>query len=114
MFSYSVQYLHSSHSIYSIYTVYVQVPVDLLFRLTIPVVDTERPHNNWCQYLAILHTLLGNLIILLSVNNQYNHLHNPKAQYSRCSRPPWPWTAWAAPRSRLDITNYYSSIHITL
>ena len=48
-----------TYCIYSIYTICGQVPVDLLFRLTIPVVDTERPRNNWCQYLAILHTVLG-------------------------------------------------------
>ena len=33
------------------------------------------------------------------------HLHNSQVRYSPCSRPPWPWTVWAAPRSKYKTTN---------
>ena len=41
----------------------IKAPVDLLFRLTIPVVDSDKPRDNWCQYLAIIQCVLGNLTI---------------------------------------------------
>ena len=34
-----------------------------------------------------------------------SHLHDPQVRYSPCSRPPWPWTVWAAPRSKYKTTN---------
>ena len=39
----------------------IKAPVDLLFRLTIPVVDSDKPRDNWCQYLAIIQCVSGNL-----------------------------------------------------
>lgn len=39
----------------------IKAPVDLLFRLTIPVVDCDKPRDNWCQYLAIIQCVLGNI-----------------------------------------------------
>ena len=33
--------------------------MDVLFRLTNPVVDREADNDNWCQYLAVIQTLLG-------------------------------------------------------
>ena len=43
----------------------IKAPVDLLFRLTIPVVDSDKPRDNWCQYLAIIHCVLGELSFYL-------------------------------------------------
>jgi hypothetical protein len=37
----------------------LKAPVDVLFKLTNPVVDREAPGHNWCQYQAVLQTLLG-------------------------------------------------------
>ena len=39
----------------------IKAPVDLLFRLTIPVVDGGKPRDNWCQYLAIIQCVIGEL-----------------------------------------------------
>ena len=37
----------------------VKSPVELLFRLTIPVVDTTKPRDNWSQYLILIQCVLG-------------------------------------------------------
>ena len=37
----------------------IKAPVDLMFRLTIPVVDGDKPRDNWCQYLAIIQCVTG-------------------------------------------------------
>ena len=42
----------------------IKCPIEVLFRLTIPVVDEDKPRNNWCQYLAIIHCVLGMIIVI--------------------------------------------------
>ena len=37
----------------------VKCPVELLFRLTIPVVDMSQPRDNWCQYLVLIQCIAG-------------------------------------------------------
>jgi len=36
-----------------------KAPLDLLFRLTNPVVDREEENEGWCQYQAVIQTTLG-------------------------------------------------------
>ena len=51
----------------------IKCPVEVLFRLTIPVVDEDKPRNNWCQYLAIIHCVLGKTIIGINWNHDSPH-----------------------------------------
>jgi len=46
----------------------IKSPVDVLFRLTTPVVDKDKPRDNWCQYLAIVQCVLGPLFSVFAVN----------------------------------------------
>jgi len=45
----------------------IKCPVEVLFRLTIPVVDEDKPRNNWCQYLAIIHCVLGPVFSMFAI-----------------------------------------------
>ena len=46
----------------------VKSPIDFLFRITVPIVDKEKPRDNWCQYLGILQCVLGPLFIVFAIN----------------------------------------------
>ena len=46
----------------------LKCPVELLFRLTIPVVDPEAPRQGWCQYLAIIHCILGPVFTVFAIS----------------------------------------------
>ena len=46
----------------------VKCPLDILFRLTIPVVDREKPRDNWVQYMAIIQCVLGPVFSVFAVN----------------------------------------------
>ena len=46
----------------------VKCPLDVLFRVTIPVVDREKPRDNWVQYLAITQCVLGPVFSVFAVN----------------------------------------------
>jgi len=46
----------------------VKSPVELLFRLTIPVVDTTKPRDNWSQYLILIQCVLGPIFSVFAVN----------------------------------------------
>jgi len=46
----------------------IKSPVDVLFRVTTPVVDKDKPRDNWCQYLAIVQCVLGPLFSVFAVN----------------------------------------------
>jgi len=46
----------------------IKSPMDILFRLTIPVVDKDQPRDNWCQYLSILQCVLGPVFSVFAIN----------------------------------------------
>ena len=46
----------------------VKCPLDVLFRLTIPVVDNDKPRANWCQYMAIIQCVLGPVFTVFAIN----------------------------------------------
>ena len=46
----------------------IKSPVELMFRLTIPVVDPDAPRQGWCQYLAIIHCILGPVFTVFAIN----------------------------------------------
>ena len=52
----------------------VKSPVDLLFRLTTPVVDKEKDQDNWCQYLGILQCVLGPLFSVFAINVAFDSI----------------------------------------
>ena len=46
----------------------VKCPLDVLFRLTIPVVDNDKPRDNWVQYMAIIQCVLGPVFSVFAIN----------------------------------------------
>ena len=46
----------------------IKSPVEVVFTLTIPVVDPEAARQGWCQYLAILHCLLGPVFSVFAIS----------------------------------------------
>merc|ERR1712226_1637203 len=49
---------HEASVVYKAYYIF-KAPVDVLFRLTNPVVDQEEDNEGWCQYQAVIQTSLG-------------------------------------------------------
>jgi len=62
-----VEEWEESHIVMKCYEV-VKSPVELLFRLTIPVVDLSKPRDNWCQYLILIQCVLGPIFSAFAVN----------------------------------------------
>ena len=54
-----------------------QAPVDVLFRLTNPVVDQEEDNEGWCQYQAVIQVVHLSLFLLSHCCQSYS------------PRPPW-------------------------
>jgi len=52
----------------------IKSPVDVLFTLTTPVVDKERPRDNWCQYLGIVQCLLGPFFSVFAINVAFDKI----------------------------------------
>eukprot|EP00092_Neocalanus_flemingeri_P035003 GFUD01038087.1.p1 GENE.GFUD01038087.1~~GFUD01038087.1.p1 ORF type:complete len:573 (+),score=74.19 GFUD01038087.1:326-2044(+) len=55
-------------------------PVNVLFTLTIPVVDKEKPRENWCQYLGILQCILGPVFSVFAINVAFDAIPGSHVQ----------------------------------
>jgi len=51
--------------IFKVYYVF-KAPIDVLFKLTNPVVDREAENDGWCQYQAVIQTFLGPLFAVFA------------------------------------------------
>lgn len=52
----------------------IKSPVDVMFRLTTPVVDKEKPRDNWCQYLGIVQCVLGPFFSVFAINIAFDKI----------------------------------------